>query len=107
MPTAVGLGGLASPVLEKGEVRARSLRPWERGTSGRWHIHCAIELPSHFDAITVENLVRDCWAKVEWGYGRILVRDGANAGWINYILKDRQKMLWGVRREHDILGAGH
>ena len=23
----------------------------ERGTSGRWHIHCAIELPSHFDAI--------------------------------------------------------
>ena len=30
-------------------------------------------------------------SKVEWGYGRILVRDGANAGWINYILKDRQK----------------
>ena len=23
------------PVLEKGEVRARSLRSWERGTSGR------------------------------------------------------------------------
>jgi hypothetical protein len=33
------------PVLEKGEVRARTLRSWERGTSGRWHIHCAIELP--------------------------------------------------------------
>ncbi len=29
--------------------------------------------------------------KVEWGYGRILVRDGANAGWINSMLKDRQK----------------
>ena len=29
--------------------------------------------------------------KVEWGYGRILVRDGAKAGWINYMLKDRQK----------------
>jgi hypothetical protein len=29
--------------------------------------------------------------KTEWGYGRILVRDGANAGWINYMLKDRQK----------------
>jgi hypothetical protein len=29
--------------------------------------------------------------KVEWGSGRILVRDGANAGWINYMLKDRQK----------------
>jgi hypothetical protein len=79
------------PVLEKGEVRARSLRPWELGTSGRWHIHCAIELPSHVDAFALEKLIRDCWAKVEWSHGRILVRDGANAGWINYMLKDRQK----------------
>ena len=79
------------PVLEKGEVRARALRPWECGASGRWHIHCAIELPSHFDAITLENMIRECWAKVEWGHGRILVRDGANAGWIDYMLKDRQK----------------
>src|SRR5665811_897847 len=46
------------PVLEKGEVRARALRPWECGASGRWHIHCAIELPSHFDAITLENMIR-------------------------------------------------
>ena len=79
------------PVLEKGEVRARSLRPWERGTSGRWHIHCAIELPPHFDAFAIETLIGECWAKVELGLGRILVRDGANAGWINYMLKDRQK----------------
>jgi hypothetical protein len=79
------------PVLEKGEVRARSLRRWERGTSGRWHIHCAIELPPHFDAYALETLIGDCWAKVELGHRRILVRDGANAGWINYMLKDRQK----------------
>jgi hypothetical protein len=79
------------PVLEKGEVRARALHSCERGTSGRWHIHCAIELPWHFDGIALENLIRDCWAQVEWGYGRVLVRDGANAGWINYMLKDRQK----------------
>ena len=51
------------PVLEKGEVRARSLRPCERGTSGRWHIHCAIELPSHFDAFALEKLIRIRWAK--------------------------------------------
>src|SRR5205085_9560623 len=55
------------------------LRPWECGASGRWHIHCAIELPSHFDAITLENMIRECWAQVDWGHGRILVRDGANA----------------------------
>ena len=79
------------PVLEKGEVRTRTLRSWEFGKSGRWHIHCAIELPSHFDAIALERLIRKCWAKVEWGYSRILIRDGANNGWINYMLKGRQK----------------
>jgi hypothetical protein len=84
------------PVLEKGEVRARALRSWDRGTSGRWHIHCAIELPSHFDGIALENLIRDSWAKVEWGYGRILVRDGANAGWINYRDVQTNIVLHGV-----------
>jgi hypothetical protein len=82
------------PLLEKGEVRARALRASERGKSGRWHVHCAIELPSHFDGVAFENLIRDCWEKVEWGYGRILVRDGANAGWINYMLKGRQKSVF-------------
>jgi hypothetical protein len=60
------------PVLEKGEVRARALRSSERGTSGRWHIHCAIELPSHCDAIALERLVRHCWAKVEWATAEFL-----------------------------------
>ena len=47
--------------------------------------------PTHLDAVALESLIRDCWAKVELGYDRILVRDGADAGWINYMLKDRQK----------------
>ena len=52
-------------------------------------------MPSHFGTIALENLIRNCLAKVEWGYGRILVRDGANAGWINYMLKDRQRSEFG------------
>jgi hypothetical protein len=79
------------PVLERGEVRARALRTGERSTFGRWHIHCAVELPSHVAAVALEKLIRTCWAKVEWGHSRILVRDGANAGWISYMLKNRQK----------------
>jgi hypothetical protein len=79
------------PVLERGEVGARALRSCERGISGRWHIHCAIELPSHFDAVALERLIRKCWAKVEWGCARILVRDRADAGWVNYMLKTNQK----------------
>jgi hypothetical protein len=42
---------------------------WSHSTSGRWHIHCAIELPSHLDAVALEKLIRKCWAKVELGYG--------------------------------------
>ena len=79
------------PVLEKGELHTRALRPCERGMFGRWHIHCAIELPLHFDAIALERLIRACWSQVEWACGRILVRDNANAGWIDYMLKGRQK----------------
>ena len=43
------------------------------------------------DAVALERLVRHCWAKVECGYERILVCDSANAGWIDFMLKDRQK----------------
>jgi len=51
-------------------------------------------MPSHFDGVAFEKSIRDCWAKVEWGYGRILVRDGANSGWIDYMLKERQKSVF-------------
>ena len=50
-----------------------------------------LNCPTHLDAVALEKLIRYCWTKVELGYGRILVRDGANAGWIGYMLKDRQK----------------
>jgi hypothetical protein len=95
------------PVLEKGEVRACALRSWERGKSGRWHIHCAIELPLHFDAVSLEKLIRGCWAKVEWACGRILVRDHANAGWIDYMLKGCQKSEFDGFLDCIILGSLH
>ena len=79
------------PVLEKGEVRARALRSTERGNSGRWHIHCAIELPQHLDAVAFEELIQVCWAKIDWGYSRVLVCEGADEGWIGYMLKSQQK----------------
>ncbi len=95
------------PVLEKGEVHARALRSSERGGSGRWHIHCAIELPSHVNAVALEKLIRRCWSKVEWACGRMLVRDGANAGWINYMLKDRQKSDFDGFFDCIIIGSLH
>ena len=50
-----------------------------------------LKSPSHLDAVSLEKLIRRCWAKVECGCGRILVRDNANSGWISYMLKDGQK----------------
>jgi hypothetical protein len=79
------------PVLEQGAMHSSALRSTERGPSGRWHIHCAIELPEHLDAVTLESLIRNSWSKVEWGYRQILVRDSANEGWIRYMLKRTQK----------------
>jgi hypothetical protein len=67
------------PVLEKAEF------------AGRWHYHAAIELPPHIDAIRLEELVHACWSKVQWSLKRVLVRDGTNEGWINYMLKPGQK----------------
>jgi hypothetical protein len=79
------------PVLEKGEVRSRGLRSSERGNSGRWHIHCAIEMPWNFDATSFEKLIHDCWSKVQWAHDRALVRDGTDDSWVTYILKPGQK----------------
>ena len=71
------------PVVEKGGIG--------RGASGRWHIHGAIELPQHMDSIAFEELVQKCWQKLDWAHKRVLVRDGADKGWIDYMLKLRQK----------------
>jgi len=50
-----------------------------------------LELPWHFDGIALEKPNPRLLGAGRVGYGRVLVRDGANAGWINYMLKDRQK----------------
>jgi hypothetical protein len=97
----------ALPVLEKGEVRSLALRPSERGNSGRWHIHCAIELPPHFDAVAFGALINECWTRVDWGYDRVLVRNGTDSGWIGYMLKARQKSKFDALLDCIILESLH
>jgi hypothetical protein len=43
-------------------------------------------MPGDFEA-----LIRECWSKVRWGYDRVSVAFNADQGWINYLLKLRQK----------------
>ena len=71
--------------------RVRVLPVLEKESNGRWHFHCAIEMPMRLDAVQFEELIGHCWAKVHWGYRRILIRDQADRRWIDYILKPSQK----------------
>jgi hypothetical protein len=63
----------------------------EKSQFGRFNIHAAIEPPRHLEHEEFEALITGCWAGTDWGYDEIKVRPGANSGWIDYMLKYRQK----------------
>jgi hypothetical protein len=63
----------------------------ERQADGRWHYHAAIEVPAHISALRFDEIARECWRKVDWGRERIEIKDKADQGWIDYMLKPRQK----------------
>jgi hypothetical protein len=71
--------------------RIRVIPVLEKEATGRWHWHCAMELPAHIDSVDFERLIQTCWEKVHWGYRRTLVRDNADQGWVKYMLKPWQK----------------
>ena len=73
----------------------------ERGHSGRYHIHAAIEPPAHLSEEQFVDAVRGCWLETDWGYDEGLVRSEADAGWIGYMLKNRQKQ--GLEQWSDCL----
>jgi hypothetical protein len=63
----------------------------ENETFGRWHIHAAIEPPTHLTGAEFETLIRECWERTDWAYDEVLVRQNADRGWIDYMLKRGQK----------------
>jgi len=71
--------------------RLRVIAVVEKETSGRWHLHVAIEPPIHMTFEQFAATIRSCWRKTDWGYDELMVRRGANEGWIEYMLKSRQK----------------
>lgn len=72
--------------------RLRVLPVVEKSADGRWHIHAAVEPPAHITAEQFENEIRYCWTKkTDLGYRQIDIQPNANGGWIDYMLKARQK----------------
>ena len=73
------------------DKRLRVIAVIEKHRDGRWHYHAAIEPPKHLAAEAFETLINKCWHKTHWGYYETYIRPNADSGWINYMLKDRQK----------------
>jgi hypothetical protein len=63
----------------------------EKEFYGRWHYHAAIEPPSHLRSDHFKRLIQDCWKRTDWGYDRVKIREEADRGWVNYMLKPSQK----------------
>ena len=62
----------------------------EKG-EGRWHKHVAIEPPEHLTPEAFEFEIWLCWNRTHWGYKEIDIQRRADRGWVDYMLKPRQK----------------
>ena len=78
------------PILEQGDFYAEGIFG-KLYFSNRWHFHAAIEPPTHVEPDRFNAIIHECWTKVDWGHREIMVRQNADRGWINYMLKRRQK----------------
>jgi len=74
------------------ERRLRVIPIIEKDEDGRWHIHAAIEAPAHMTPWQFQNEIMRCWpTKNLWAYKFNQIKFGADVGWVNYLLKLRQK----------------
>jgi hypothetical protein len=71
--------------------RLRVIAILEKSADGRWHFHAAIEPPLHVGTPDFLTLIRHCWQRVDWAYREVEIRSNADKGWIDYMLKPKQK----------------
>lgn len=63
----------------------------EISADNRLHYHCIIDRPYYCSVDRFEATIRDQWLKTDFGYREVDVQDQPDAGWTDYILKQRQK----------------
>lgn len=63
----------------------------ERSADYRLHYHCVIDRPYYCSFERFDATVREQWLKTDFGYRQVDIQDQSDAGWTDYILKQRQK----------------
>jgi hypothetical protein len=63
----------------------------ESNADGRLHYHAMIDRPYYCSFDRFKDTVIDQWPRTDFGYRQIDVQDGADAGWVDYIIKPQQK----------------
>lgn len=63
----------------------------EMSADYRLHFHCIIDRPYYCLFSQFETIIGQKWWKTDFGYHQVDVQDQSDAGWTDYILKQRQK----------------
>jgi hypothetical protein len=63
----------------------------ETSADGRLHYHCIIERPAFCSFERFAAIVREQWSRTDFGYHQTYIKDQADTGWTDYMLKQRQK----------------
>jgi len=71
--------------------RLRIIAVMETSADHRLHYHCIIDRPYYCSAERFSAIIRDQWAKTDFGYQQVDIQDQSNDGWTDYLLKQRQK----------------
>lgn len=75
--------------------RVNSISTIEGGKGKRLHIHGVIDCPRDDLFERFPSMITEAWRMTQWGHGQIDIQRDANAGWINYISKLRDKPDYG------------
>ncbi len=86
---------LSRAALGKGASRSgrrlQSISVIEGGQNKRLHCHSVIDCPDERLIEDFPSMITRAWRKTDWGQSEIDVQPGADAGWIDYISKFRDK----------------
>jgi len=74
--------------------RLNAISTIEGGDRRRLHIHALIDCPRDDLLGSFPTLIKQAWRRTQWGHGQIDIQPGADAGWINYISKFRDKPVY-------------